>query len=157
MEPALLAFSGWLESLGVVDWARGSASVYPWANVVHVLGAIMLVGGIGVVDLRILGAWKPLPLAALSQALTPIAVAGLLLQAGSGVILFAADGETLAASSVFHVKLALVTAALLNVALFRLRLRTDGEEASRPEWVSAALSLMLLVSVAVLGRLIAYY
>ena len=96
-------------------------------------------------------------LAALSRALTPVAVAGLVLQATSGVILFAADGRTLAASTVFHAKLFLVLAALANAALFRLRLRSDGEFASVAERTSAGLSLVLWLSVAVLGRLIAYY
>lgn len=157
MEPALLAFDGWLEAAGLAQWARGSAWAYPWANVAHVLGAIMLVGGIGIVDLRMLGAWKRLPLRPLLQALTPIAVAGLLLQVGSGVILFAADGKTLAASGVFHAKLALVGAAVLNAVLFRLVLRTGGHRASLPERLSAGASLAIWLAVAVLGRLIAYY
>ena len=157
MEPALLALNGWLDALGVVDWARGSASVYPWANVLHVLGAIMLVGGIGIVDLRIVGAWRRLPLVALSQALVPVAVAGLVLQAGSGVILFAADGRTLASSSVFHVKLVLLALATVNAALFRLRWRPDAERTSASERLAAGASLVLWLTIAVLGRLIAYY
>lgn len=157
MEAALLAANGWLEAIGIADWARGGATVYPWANVVHVLGAIMLVGGIGIVDLRTVGLWKSLPLAVLSRALTPVAMAGLILQASSGVILFAADGRTLAASTVFHAKLVLVTAALLNAVLFRLSLRTDSDVASAAERASAGLSLVLWLAIAVLGRLIAYY
>lgn len=157
MEPALLALNGWLDAVGLVDWAKGSAHAYPWANVVHVIGVVLLVGGIGVVDLRILGAWQRLPLAALSAALTPVAVAGLVLQAASGLILFAADGPTLAASVTFQIKLVLVTLALLNAALFRLRLQTAGDSASLPERLSAGTSLALWLAVAVLGRLIAYY
>ena len=35
----------------------------------HLLGLVMLVGAIGAVDLRIVGAWRSLPIAALSRAL----------------------------------------------------------------------------------------
>ncbi len=161
MEPLLLALNGWLDTLGLVDWARGSASVYPWANVLHVLGIVMLVGGIGVVDLRVLGLWKRLPLVALSQALTPIAVAGFILQAASGLVLFAADGVALAASETFQAKLGLLTLALGNAALFRLHWRAASQRdlyAPPPlARASAALSLALWVAIATVGRLIAYY
>lgn len=161
MEQLLLAVFGWLEALGIVDWARGSASVYPWANVLHVLGVVLLVGGIGVVDLRVLGFWRQLPLGALSQALTPIAVAGLLLQVCSGLVLFAADGEALAASDTFELKLILLALALANAAAFRLHWRRKGPGAryapSPLERGSALVSLLLWLAIATVGRLIAYY
>ncbi|MFN6936783.1 MAG: hypothetical protein ACK4NZ_16715 [Tsuneonella sp.] len=157
MEQALLALLSGLESLGLVDWAKGSVHVYPWANVVHVIGVVLLVGGIGIVDLRIIGVWRRLPLSALSHALTPVAIAGLLLQAASGMVLFAADGKTLAASSVFHAKLVFVALAVLNAAVFRLRWNIRTDSTSFAQRSSAATSLALWVAVAVLGRLIAYY
>ena len=161
MEQLLLAVFGWLEALGIVDWARGSASVYPWANVLHVLGVVLLVGGIGVVDLRVLGCWRELPLLALSRALTPIAVAGLVLQAGSGLVLFAADGVALAASDTFALKLQLLGLALINAAAFRLHWQRKavgtGHAPSALERSSALVSLLLWLAIATVGRLIAYY
>ena len=161
METVLLALNGWLQSIGIVDWARGSASVYPIANVFHVLGVVMLVGAIGVVDLRIVGAWRQLPLEPLSNALTPVAVAGLLVQFASGLVLFAADGEALAGSTTFHAKLILLALALANALSFRFRWRRSRPgELSLPsalESASALLSLVLWVCIAMLGRLIAYY
>ena len=159
MEPALLALNGWLDAIGLAGWARGSAHVYPWANVLHVLGVVLLVGGIGIVDLRIIGLWRDLPLQELSNALTPVAMAGLALQATSGLVLFAADGEALAASDVFHLKLSLLSVALLNAAAFRLHWRRGGRSRVPSGLVraSAMLSLLLWMGVATTGRLIAYY
>lgn len=159
MEAALLALNGWLDAIGLVEWARGSAHVYPWANVLHVIGVALLVGGIGVVDLRVAGLWRALPLEPLSRALTPVAVAGLILQAASGLVLFAADGEALAVSSTFHLKLGLLALALLNAAAFRLQWRTYGRtgQLTRLARASALLSLLLWLAVATAGRLIAYY
>lgn len=161
MESLLLALNGWLEAVGVGDWARGSATVYPIANVVHVLGVVMLVGAIGVVDLRIAGAWRQLPLLPLSRALTPVAAAGLALQVASGLVLFAADGEALSGSTTFQVKLVLIALALSNALVFRFRWRRvrPGElyVPSPVERASALASLLLWLAIAVLGRLIAYY
>ena len=119
MEPVLTAAAAWLDAIGIGPWSRGSALVYLVANTLHLLGLVMLVGGIGVVDLRIIGLWRRLPMAELSRALTPVAVAGLVLMAASGSILFAADGAALARSAIFERKLIIIAAALANAAAFR--------------------------------------
>ena len=157
----MLALNGWLDTIGLVDWARGSAHVYPWANVLHVLGVVLLVGGIAVVDLRIIGVWQQLPAVALSNALTPIAAAGLALQFGSGLVLFAADGEALSGSGVLHAKLVLMALAIGNAAIFRLRWKSSTAEelyfGSTLARASALFSLALWLAIAAVGRLIAYY
>src|SRR3546814_13159561 len=79
----------------------------------------MLVGGIGVVDLRVIGLWRRLPMAELSRALTPVAVAGLVLMAASGSILFAADGAAPARSAIFERTLLIIAAALAPPAALR--------------------------------------
>ena len=77
MEGVLLALAGWLEMAGLGPWVRGAAWAYPIANTLHLLGLTMLVGGIGIVDLRVVGLWRKVPLAALSAALTPVAIVGI--------------------------------------------------------------------------------
>ena len=62
----------------------------------------MLVGGIGILDLRLAGAFRAIPVAPLSRALTPIALAGLVLMVPSGATMFAADAATLAGSATFR-------------------------------------------------------
>lgn len=160
MEAALLGLAGWLEAAGVSGWSRGSAWVYPVANTVHLLGLVMLVGAIGVVDLRLAGLWRSLPAAELSRALTPVAIAGLAILAASGVLLFAADGAALARSDTFHRKLVLIGFALANALAFRLlwhRRIATGEELPPPlARGMAGLSLLLWLAVGTTGRWIAY-
>lgn len=154
MEAALAAFATWLDGAGLRGWAGGAA--YPYVNTVHLLGLVMLIGAIGVVDLRVAGAWRRLPARALSRALTPVAIAGLLILIASGVLLFAADGATLARSGVFKVKLVLIALALANALLFR---RWRGERIDRPPPAArlmALLSLALWLAVGTAGRFIAY-
>lgn len=160
MEAALLGFAQWLDAAGVGPWAKGSAWVYPLVNSVHLLGLVMLVGGIGVVDLRLAGLWRDLPAGALSRALTPIALVGLLLLIASGTVLFAADGTALARSPTFHRKLTLIALALANAALFRLvwqrRVEAGGDVPPLIGRASAVASLAMWLCVGALGRLIAY-
>lgn len=159
MEAALLGVAGWLDAAGISLWARSGSWVYPVANSFHLLGLLMLVGGISVVDLRLAGLWRTLPAAALSRALTPVAIAGLAILAASGTILFAADGAALAASATFQWKLALVLIALANALAFRLWWQKRVEAGAEPGPAAramAGLSILLWLSVGTLGRWIAY-
>ena len=156
MEAAIGAAAGWLDAIGVGGWARGSDRVYPIANVLHLLGLVMLVGGIGVVDLRLAGAWRALPVESLARALTPLAVAGLLLMAASGTVLFAADGAALAESGTFKTKLLLIAVAVANALFFRWRGRRLGGGPDVMARMLAMLSIVLWLSVAYAGRMIAY-
>lgn len=127
------------------------------ANVVHLFGLVLLLGGIGFLDLRLLGLWPGLDLRALARAAEPLAVAGLLLLVGSGAVMFAADAA-IAGSAVFRVKLALILAATANALLFRILFRRPllfG--AIRPAMrAMAAVSLSAWAAALVAGRMIAY-
>ena len=160
MEATLLAVAQSLDAIGVGQWAKGSAWVYQLVNSLHLLGLVMLVGGIGVVDLRLAGLWRGLPAATLSRSLTPVALGGLALLVLSGTVLFAADGVALARSVTFHRKLVLIALALSNALLFRLvwqRRVEAGEEVPPLIGRASALgSLAMWLGVGALGRLIAY-
>lgn len=117
-----------IEASLIGGFARGSAWAYPAANLIHLLGLVLLLGGIGVVDLRIIGFFRMLPLDAVMRALTPIAIGGLAMLALSGPILFAADAAALARSDIFARKPALIGIALLNAAGFHwIRRGRSGE------------------------------
>jgi hypothetical protein len=143
-----------IEASALGIWMRESANAYPAANVLHLLGLVMLVGAIGIVDLRIAGLFRALPLAATVRALTPVGIAGLLLLALTGPLLFAADASALVRSDVFRWKLALIAIALLNALLFRWRWR--GAEPDLALRAIAIASVLLWLTVATLGRMIAY-
>lgn len=149
-----------LQNSGFATWARGSAYAYPIANLAHLLGLVLLVGGVGVLDLRVAGLWRSLPVAPLSRALTPLAIAGLILMAPSGFTMFAADARALAGSMLFRWKIALIVLALANAVAFRCawgaRLDRWGESVPPAARGLAALSVLLWLTVAALGRLIAY-
>jgi hypothetical protein len=145
-----------IEASQLGAFARGSSWAYPLANLIHLLGLVLLIGAIGIVDLRIVGLFQTLPLDPLMRALTPVAIAGLLLMALSGPILFAADAAALAQSPTFGWKLSLIFLALVNALSFRSVRSGKTRKPAALERVLAATSIMLWLTVAALGRLIAY-
>jgi hypothetical protein len=158
VEAQLAALAAQLEGSGLGDAMRGGVrNLYAIVNVAHILGVILLVGGIGAVDLRVMGFGRRIPIGALSKMLTPLAVAGLLIQVISGFMLFAADAGPLFLSPVLRAKLVLVGLALINGLVFR-KLFGDLEDQTPPPLARtmAATSLALWLAVAGLGRWIAY-
>ncbi len=145
-----------LDASGVKQWINDVAWVYPFANTAHVIGAILLVGTILLLDLRVLNYARPLGAAALSRAVTPLAAAGFVILIASGVILFLADPLNFAKSPLFQVKLALIVLAALNAFAFRRRWVTLAEDSPAQARIMATLSLGFWLSVVILGRLIAY-
>ena len=160
MEALLAGFGEAVQASPFGSWAGQSSYAYPAANLIHLLGLVMLVGGIGLVDLRFAGFFSSLPAAALSRALTPMAIGGLLLILPRGLVMFAADAESLAGSVTFQRKLALITLALVNAALFRWiwRKRIGDRDVRLPlaGRLMAGASLLLWLAIAAHGRMIAY-
>lgn len=117
----------------------------------------MVVGAIGLLDLRILGYGRGLSAVALSRAATPLAAAGLVLMVVSGVLLFAADARALVGSSLFAAKLILIILAVLNASLFRWRFNRVLDDPPPAARILAGASLAFWLGVVVLGRLIAYF
>lgn len=121
---------------------------------------MLLVGAIGIVDLRVMGAWRRVPLEPLVRALTPLAYLGFALFVASGFVMFAAEARTLVASDVFRLKLVLILAAIANALAFRrlarTRIRNWGTRAPFAARVLAATSIGLWLAVLIAGRMIAY-
>jgi hypothetical protein len=145
-----------IEASQLGAFARGSSWAYPAANLIHLLGLVLLVGGIGMVDLRLMGMFPALPLDPLVRALTPLALAGLALMAISGPILFAADATALARSSTFALKLGLIVVALANAVSFRWLRHKELLQNRSLQRLMAGASIALWLWVAALGRMIAY-
>ena len=145
--------------LGVL--MRGSFVLYPVANLGHILGLVLFAGCLVVLDLRLLGAWRRrIDAAARAQALVPLLVAGFLLLAATGTLLFSADARPLTANPAFLAKAALLALALANAVTFRRlwsrHLPSWDQTAPMAARLQVARSLALWLMVAAAGRLIGY-
>jgi len=155
---AVLSLAGQLEASPVGAAMRGTRGLYPTVNTIHLLGVVLLLGGIGVLDARVLGLGRAVPLAALSRYLTPAAVAGFLLLTVSGALLFCADATPFTRSPLFQAKLGLIALGVINAWVFRRRFGDFGD-GSRPTALAramAAASLGLWTTATVVGRWLAY-
>ena len=141
-------------SLGAA--ARGSAWLYPLANLGHVLGAALLVGAIVTFDIQVLRRAKNVGV--IARAVTPVAAFGLILQVASGTVLLAADAMPVVVNPAFRFKMAMFALGLINVAVFRWRfggsLKAEGP-LDGAAWL-AAVSLASWLLVLLAGRFIAY-
>lgn len=120
------------------------------------IGAILLVGAIGLLDLRLLGYARAAPLLVMTRALTPLAVVGFGVMVLSGIVLFAADATALAGSRIFLIKLGLIALAGVNALAFRFAFGRRDDPVPMGAKVLAAASLALWLTVVVAGRWIAY-
>ncbi len=108
-----------LEQSGLGMAARGSAWLYPLVNLVHVLGAALLVGAIATFDVQLL---RGAPhLRTTYRAAMPVAALGLALQIVSGIVLLSADATAVVRNPAFQFKMAMFALGLVNVAVFYWR------------------------------------
>lgn len=159
---ALMDLFAAIEQGALGQTMRSSPLLYPLVNVAHVLGLALLVGPIVMLDLRLLGLSRRLPLRLLVQHLLPWSIFGLVVMVASGFLLFVAEATAYAVNSVFQIKMALVAAGIVNAIVFELialRSWRDWENSAVPPFcrLLAFLSLLIWPLVAVSGRLIAYF
>jgi len=128
--------------------------------IMHFLGLIMIVGTVGLLDLRIMGFLKQLPVAPVHRFL-PWAMAGLGVNIVTGLLAFTGLPENYIYSGVFWLKMLSLLLLGLNAAAFYL---TDifagveslgaGEDAPISAKLIAASSLFLWFAVITFGRYI---
>ncbi len=148
----MLAF----EHSGLGHAARSTGWLYPLANLVHVLGAALVVGAIATFDIQVLRGPRQAPI--VSHSAIPIAVVGLVFQATSGVVLLSAEASTLVRNPAFQFKMAVLIFALANVAVFRWRFGRALKAGAPLDGAQtfAAVSLASWILVLLAGRSIAY-
>ena len=141
---------------------RESAWLYPTVESLHVVGLALLVGSIFVVDLRLVGIGRNVPLKALLAFVLPVTLSCLLLVVPTGLLLFIAHASDLIGNRAFLVKLTLLFAAAINALMFHVgpyRQAIDqapGAASGAATRASAIASMGLWIAVIIAGRMIAY-
>ena len=138
----------------------------PLCESLHFIGMALLIGVVSVLDLRMLGMARRLPLGPL-QRLAPWAVLGFVINLITGAVFIAANprqylGPPLSLS--FAAKMLFIVLAGLNAILFYvsgLKRAVDGVEAGSDAplgaKISAAVSLLLWVGVMYWGRMLQFF
>ena len=161
-EPGGRSALEWIEQSPLAVAMRQELWLYPSVEILHILGFVTLVGSIAMLDLRLLGLSRQLPVRLLARHLLPWTWGALLVIVPTGTLMFIAHASDFIANSAFVLKLTLIFAAALNAAAFHLgpfRSAARWDSAAAPPPAArfhAALSLIIWTGVIACGRLLAY-
>ncbi len=148
-----------IEQTGLATWVREAPTLwaYPTVLFLHTVGLGFLVGLNVTIDLRLLGVAAALPLAPMRRWF-PVMWAGFWVNAGSGLLLLAADATTKLLNPVFGIKMLFVCAGVLNMWYFKRPLveRVAGGQVVRHARLAAVASLLIWIGATTAGRLMGY-
>jgi hypothetical protein len=138
MQFTIQSFSAWLKTTEPSWVVLHYSWVWPAAETLHFIGLAMLVGVIGLMDLRLLGMAKRLPFAPLHQLL-PFAISGFATCLTTGTLFFAGDPFQYIHNWVFWIKMLFIVVAGMNVLLFYVagifrKVKTFGTWRGRTAW-----------------------
>jgi len=136
--------------------------VWPILEDLHFLGLILLLGSIGVLNLRILGFMKQLPVAPLHRFI-PWGIAGFAINVITGFLFYLGMPDFYILNIVFQLKMFTIMLAGTTLLVFyctsafhSLELVGPGEDAPAFAKFIAATSIVLWLAVIVLGRYIPF-
>ncbi len=159
-------FLAWLEGSALGHAVRSSGVwAYGILNLGHILGVATLFGSILVLDLRLLGVWRGIPLGALARPTVPLAAVGFVLAALTGMSMLATNATEYASNPFVLIKFPAIALGLANVAVLRRSMawqaRNDGGDelpgARGRLAVAGGLSLVCWLTAVTAGRMIAYW
>jgi len=137
--------------------------LWPALQSIHYLGFSLLLGTVGLFDLRVLGMARQIAPAKLHR-LIPFGIAGFAINLLTGIVFFFGFPEQYFYNPSFQLLITFVLVAGLNVALFytspaftEVKQLEPGEEASWRAKLLAGTSLSCWVAVLVCGRLITFF
>ena len=147
-----------IEQLALVRALKASFVAYPVVNALHIMSIGALLTSVLLMDLRIVGAFRSLPMTAFVALLRRIAFMAFGAALATGLLLFSVRAGEYAAMPVFLVKMALILLAGFNLLAFELLCRTKGGDApaSGPTACLAVVSMILWTSVLFAGRFIGF-
>ena len=135
--------------------------VRPVSETLHILGLSLVVGAIGLLDLRMLGMAKALPLGPFHR-LVRWGIFGFIINLITGTLIFAGNPLRYIHNRSFQLKLVFlllagINALVFNLAVFRQAERCGpGDDAPVSAKVIAGISLFLLLGVICCGQMIAF-
>ena len=155
----------WMEASALGHYMRESGPwTYAVVNLSHILGVATLFGSVLVLDLRLLGCWRRIPIATLASATIPVATVGFGIAALTGTALLATKATDYLNNPFFDIKFPAIALGLINVLILNLlpAWRARGKrELSRAEHrqlsVMGGISIACWLTAVSAGRIIGYW
>lgn len=161
----MYGFLSWMESSALGHFMRESGPwTYALVNLAHILGIAALFGAVLILDLRLLGLWRRVPLAAVTSVAAPVAAFGFAIAATAGIGLISANATEYSGNPFLLVKFPAIALGLINaIAVRRTRawrehVHRDLSSAERRQLaVMGTISLCSWLTAITAGRMIGYW
>ncbi|HWJ68474.1 MAG TPA: DUF6644 family protein [Sphingobium sp.] len=140
-----------------------NATAFPWIEVIHVLGIVVVFGSILLVDLRLMGlAARDYPALTFSRTILPVTWTAFIVAVVTGALMFASNPHGYFGNTMFRVKMLLLLAAGLNMLVFHLITMRGGRMTDGPgplpggARMAGLFSLTLWLAIIACGRWIGF-
>ena len=154
-------FAAWVESTAISKTLFGMSWLWPLCESLHFIGLCMLIGGAGLLDLRLLGMFRGLAIRHV-KALMPWAVGGFIINAATGTLFLIMQPHLYLSSAVWWSKVAFIVTAGANALFFETRLAVPAlamdphADTSLGMKLVGALSLFSWFAALYCGRMLPY-
>jgi hypothetical protein len=155
----------WLEGSALGQAVRG-AGVWSYAivNLCHIVGVAMLFGSVVILDLKLLGAFRAVPLGAISIPTVRLASSGFILAVLTGVCLLSTNATEYAHNPFLLVKFGAIFVAMVNLLVLHhssaWRSREAGEFSASGQSrlrIGGGVSLAAWTTALAAGRMLGYW
>lgn len=152
----------WTEQSWLGQAMVASQWAFPICEALHFFGLCILIGSIGIIDLRLLGFARNLSIRVVHQLL-PWVWVGFSINLITGILFWFAQPSFYYPNVAFRVKMVLIVLAGLNALWFQLSVHrhigawAEDADASGQAKAIAGISLALWISVIFFGRFIMYW
>ena len=155
----------WLEGSALGHAMRDAGSwSYGIVNLIHILGVGSLFGAALILDLRLIGAWRSIPLPSITRPTVPIAGAGFVIAVVSGVCLIATNATEYVGNPFLLIKFPAIAVGFINAAAVRQLAGWKARESrdlttreQRQLSIFGAVSLASWLTAVSAGRMIGYW
>lgn len=157
----LLPFAQWLRATPASDWINSSRWLWPLCESLHFIGLSLLIGITGFFDLRLIGFFRRVSIAA-ARDLMPFALMGFGLNVATGVVFLLGLPEQYVNNPVWWYKVGFLATAGLNALIYETRLSArvlalaPGDDPPAAVKMIGFVSLVSWFAVLYCGRMLAF-
>lgn len=161
----MLELLTWLEGSALGESLRSSGVwTYGLINLGHIAGIGTLFGSVLILDLRLIGVWRHIPLATLTQPAVPLSIIGFVVAAASGICMLSFNAAEYYGNPFLLIKFPAMALALANaVVVSRLpawrqkAIREPTATERRYLGIAGGISLLGWTATLAAGRMIGYW
>ena len=144
----------WLKATPISEAMRTSQFIWPICETLHFIGLALLIGGAGLIDLRLMGFLKSVSVSAVMQV-RKWAALGIAINVVTGVLFFVGAPDQYIENPAWYGKLLFLAVAIVNVVIFET---TQGDRMLRlPPGEKTPISFKLAGAVSMGSWLLVLY